>query len=1029
MNKKNWVLNVAFLAMLFCGFSSVGVAQSVRVTGTVRDFSGELLPGVNIVEKGTFGGTITDFDGNYSIEVSSQEAVLMFSSIGLLDSEVLVGGQTTIDVILKDEVLDIDEVVVVGYGSMKKSDVTGSVTSVKTEQLSSIPANSVEGTLQGRVTGLQVINSSQEPGGGSDVRIRGGSSINGSNAPLVVVDGFPLGEAGNLSQINPNDIESMEVLKDASASAIYGSRGANGVIMITTKKAKEGVMKVEVHQQTTINQFSSTLLTWEDPALMARLSNEEMTNAGLAPLYIGAPNANGVYYPSISEIESGAWNHNTDWADLVFRNAPVSNNTSVSLRSANETTSFSLSTNYVKETGMQVGDDYEKVNIAANIQHKFSDRLTVSTSQIFSKDARDRNEGLAYWRNPLWPVYGPDGDYFKSFEQDFEHPLARLNLVDNKTEGVDYISNYGLNYNITSDITISSQLNYRYQSSINNAYNHSQHTEDGFFNNGAGYVNNSERHELLSETYITYDKWFDDKNHFTAMAGHSYRDVTRNTSDLSAFDFVNESLGNGNMGTGNPSMNRIGNYYENERMLSFYGRVNYIYDDRFLVTGTIRSDASSKFGANNRTGYFPSGAASWKMHNEEWIQDLNVFDELKPRVSYGVSGNQDINPYSGIGRYGSERYYSNGSWNTGIGPGYEGGRYGDYWQYVEWHGLSNPDLKWETTKQLDIGLDFAFFNRRLRGHFDYYHKKTEDLLDLVNLPLSSGYDKVLMNNGVIQNQGIELGLDANVVNTKDFSLNANFVFSRNRTEVLDFGSAEESGLQTDPNTGMLFRFRGDGYIDQFRQGATLLAIGQPLNVFYGYKTDGIIQSVEEGHAAGLTGQQAQPGEFKYVDLNGDGMLSPDDRTIIGDPNPDFMASLTLDLNYKNWDLSMFFNGVFGNDVIYVDRFNQPDAKPLRWTPDNQTNLYPSLNATRQYLFSDAFIQDGSFVRLQNIVLGYTFDVNKVDFISSARVYVNASNLFTWSKFEGYDPEVGLNGIYNGGYPLLRGFTFGLNVSF
>jgi TonB-linked SusC/RagA family outer membrane protein len=995
-----------------------------EITGTVTDGSnGEALPGVSILIKGTTLGTVTDMDGRYRIAVPGSDAVLGFSFLGFESQEISVGPNSEINVRLQPDVRTLSEVVVVGYGTVEKSDLTGSVASVKMEAIKDIPANSVERLLQGRSAGLQVISSSQDPGAGATVRIRGGSSLQGSNAPLVVVDGFPLGDAGNLHQINPNDIESVEVLKDASASAIYGSRGANGVIMITTKKAKAGQTRISLQQQSTYSEFTSKLDLWRDPVLMAQLNNESRINGGFPPQYIGAVSPTGIYYPSIEELASGAWPHFTRWDDIVFRDAPISNSTTLSISSANERTSFNLSGNYYTDKGVYIEDDYDKINSNLNVSHKVFDNLRITLGNILSRGYRNNNGGLAYWRSPIIPVYDEDGDYYRYNNNDFEHPIAITRYRLNKTRSLDVLSFLDVEYEVIPSLLLTTRLNYKYGNSLNDQYQPRKYTQSGEFNNGAASISNWQGNTLVSETFANYTKHI--KEHgFGITVGYSYQQDLVRTFDLGAKDFVNEVLQNENLDAGNPELNTVANSLTKTELVSGIFRVNYDFRDRYLVTFTSRADGSSKFGANNKWAFFPSGAVSWKVHEEEFAKQWNIFDELKFRASYGISGNQGISPYQTLSRFGISNYYNDGSWVTVIGPGREVGRAGQDGIEVLWGGIPNPDLRWETTAQFNIGADMAFFDGRLHATVDYYEKYTDDLLQQRILPLSSGYDRMLVNDGSITNKGIEVTLDGTVLRTNDLTVNATAIYYRNRNRVTDLGNAQESGNMIDPNTGMEFRYFGNS-IEMFRGYPNLLAIGQPLNVFYGYKTDGIVQTLEEGVEAGLDGDLAQPGEFKYVDLNNDGTIDDNDRTIIGDPTPDFMASLNLSVNYKNFDASIFFNGVFGNDVLNTQAFNQPSNRPFRWTPDNPTNRYPSVRDGRQTKMSDWWIEDGSFVRIQNLTLGYKF--GKPDKLS-ARVFMNASNVFTFTKFKGYDPEVGTDGRYWGGYPRLRKWTLGLTLT-
>ena len=1031
-SKSWWHVFLSWQIMALCMFFSnipVSYAQSpdkITVAGCVKDAAGDFLIGATVQVKGISGGTITDIDGNYILKDVPRTATLVFSYVGMQNKEVPVNGKSTINVTLLDDALQLEQVVVIGYGSVKKSDVTGSVTSVKTEALKEIPANSVEGLLQGRAAGLQVINSSQDPGAGATVRIRGGSSLRGSNAPLVVVDGFPLGDAGDLKQINPSDIVNMEILKDASASAIYGSRGANGVIMITTKRAKTGTTNITVRQQITLSQFDTKLDLWRDPVLMASLNNESRINGGLDPLYVGKVSSTGVYYPSVEELQT-TWTTNTRWDDLVFRDTPVSNNTTATISSSNDRTVFNLSANFYTDNGMYIKDDYTKGGYNLSVDHNIYDNFKVRFSNILSRGVRNANGGLSYWRNPIYPVYDENGDYYLTNASDFSHPMAITDLQKNETKSLDVISSVALEWQLFPFLKLTSQLNYKFGKSVSDRYYPKKYTEAGEFSNGQAEIENWEGHNLVSETFANFQKKFD-KHDIGAMVGYSYEYYMSRSSGLTGKDFVNEALGNENMGAGNPEKNEIWNGYSDNKLVSGMFRLNYVYDNKYLLTLTARADGSSKFGKNNKWAMFPSGAVSWKAHEESFIKNLNVFDELKFRFSYGLSGNQGISPYQTLSRYGTDKYYNDGSWATTIGPGYVSGWTGPGWIYRVWSGIPNPDLKWETTAQADFGIDMAFLNRRLRVSFDYYDKQTSDLLRERNLALSSGYDKMWVNDGKIQNRGFEVTVDADILQTKDWQLSGTLIYSRNRNKVKDLGNTLESGLVTDPMTGMLFEYSGNS-LEQYRDYTNILAIGQPVNVFYGYKVDGIVQTLNEGIDAGLSGDYANPGEFKYMNLNGDSEISEADKTIIGDPNPDFTASLALNLSWKKFDVSVFLNGVFGQDVLNTKAFGEPSNSPLRWTPDNPTNKYPSLRDGRQVKISDWWIEDGSFLRVQNLNIGYTFDLPKKSFLSKARIYMNASNLYTFTKFKGYDPEVGLDGVYSGGYPRLRKWTFGLDLTF
>ncbi|PKQ64876.1 SusC/RagA family protein [Labilibaculum filiforme] len=1019
--------------MMLCCFLSLTThanAQSQSVSGVVSDESGVSIPGVSVVEKGTQNGTVTNIDGEFTLKVVSKNAIVVFSFVGYKTVEFQADVNQNMNISLEEETLGLEEVVVVGYGSVKKSDLTGSVSSVKMDVVPMKPSNSIDGLLQGQSAGVQVVSSSDDPGEGATIRIRGGSSYRSGNEPLVVVDGFPIGNAGDIKQISPSDIESMEILKDASSTAIYGSRGANGVIMITTKKGSKNSTEITVSQQNTISEFTSDLNLWRDPVLMAGLSNESRINGGYVPLYIGANDPNGVYYPSVSELKSGSWKYNTRWDDVVFR-TPVSNNTNVAIRSQNEKTQFSLSTTYFTDEGVYIEDNYEKLNANLNIIHKVYDKLTVGTNVIFSKGERNNNGGLAYWRNPIFPVYN-DNDASKGYymvgTQDYSHPIALTENKSNTTEFQDFLGSAFAEAQILPSLSLKSQVNYQSRRSTTDFYNPKVYTEDGAFNNGAGGIDNWESNEIVAETFMTFNKTFNEVHNLNAMGGFSYRYKKDRSSSLRAYDFLNESLRSGNLSSGNPEKQSVDNALSEEVMYSVMGRLNYVYDSKYMATVTMRADASSKFGENNQWGYFPSGALGWKMHHEDFIKDLEIFDELKLRTSYGISGNQEpIGAYLINSQYGEDQYYVNGSWQTAIGPGYVG-RWDSQTGKKLWSGIPNPDLKWETTRQFNVGVDMAFLNRRLRVVVDYYNKYTDDLLRERWLSPSSAYDLMWVNGGEIKNQGVEVTIDGDIINKKDWKVSGTLIFSKNKNEVMSLGDELAFGLSEDPNNGMKYEFNGST-VEAFRAVPNILGIGEAVNVFYGRKVDGIIQTTQEGLAAGLEGKEAQPGEFKYVDINEDGVVDENDRTVIGDPNPDFTASLNLQVSYKNFDLAMFFNGSFGQDIFNTKAFSEPSNQPLRWTQDNTTNDYPSLREGRSLYMSDWYIQEGSYVRLQNVSLGYNIPDLGVSWFKRGRIYMNATNLFTITDFDGYDPELGSDGIYWGGYPKLRKWTLGVELTF
>ena len=1009
-------------------FAARPADELLDIRGVVVDTKDPPTPlvGVTVLVQGTVRGTTTDAEGFFSIKAKHGD-VLTFSFIGYTGKEYRVNKSVAnLSIAMEEELTSIDQVVVTGMTSQQRKHIAASVGAVAPSNFENKPITRLSQALQGGTTGILVTQSSGLPGGdGATIKIRGVASLLGSD-PLVLVDGFEF----DMDKLDPSTVESVSILKDAAATAIYGVRGANGVILITTRKAQENVTRITLRQQTTVSGFSSELNLWRDPVLMAMLSNESSINAGLTPTYIGATNANGVYYPSIAELQT-TWTTNTRWDDLVFRPTPVSNNTTVQVQSSNDRTMFQASANYYLDNGMYIEDTYRKYGGNFSVEHKLLDNLRMKASANITSNKRHNNGGLAYWRNPIFPVYDDNGDYWLYGAQDYSHPLALTNLQKNDSKGLDIISFASVNWDVLPCLNVMAQFNYKHGEQITDNYFPKKYSETGVFNDGYGSIDNWKDDNIVFEAYATFDRTFAEKHRLTVMGGYSYENYQSRSSSLAAKGFINESLGNENLAAGDSETYSIGNGSYKTELVSALTRINYTFDNRFLFTFTARADGSSKFGSNNKWAFFPSGAFSWKMHEERFIRNLNVFDVLKIRASYGISGNQGISAYQTLSRYGQHKYFNGGKWVTAIGPGYQSGTTGQDGIYALWSGIPNKGLKWETTAQVDLGLDMSFFGNRLNVTFDWYDKRTSDLLRERNIAPSSGYDKMWVNDGEIRNRGIELTIDGVAFQNRDWRVGGTFVFSRNRNKVLSLGNAVQTGLKTDLRTGMQYEYYGN-QSEQFRAYTNILAVGQPMYVFYGYRTDGIVQSLAEGLSAGLSGDDAQPGEFKYVDIyDGDGLETVDenDMCIIGDPNPDWMASLGIDVSWRRFDFSIFFNGVFGNDVLNTKRFDQPSNMPMRWTADNPTNSYPRLNANRQTKLSDWWVEDGSFVRIQTMTLGYSIPFSKKDAARKIRLYVSADNLYTFTGFEGYDPEVGMTGIYSGGYPRLRKWTFGADFTF
>ncbi|WP_162304969.1 SusC/RagA family TonB-linked outer membrane protein [Sphingobacterium olei] len=998
------------------------MAQSRSVSGIVRDSEGRPLSGVT-VKSGRYTVT-TNEAGSYQVTVADNENVLSFSSVGLQSQQISLNNRSTIDAVLLSTMVDLDDVVVVGYGGVKKSDLTGAVATLKGSDLNKTPASSVDQLLQGKIPGVQVSISSGQPGAGATVRIRGNSSLSGSNAPLVVVDGFPWGDAGDLKQINPEDIESIEVLKDASSAAIYGSRGANGVIMVTTKKARAGTPRISLNTLNTISTLSVKPDLWRDGIEEAVYANEAALNGG-TPLsqlpYLGEVRS-GVYFPSIAELRGldptkPQWKTNTDWADLVYRN-PFSQNYTLGVDGGSDNTKYSMSGNYYKEEGLAIKNAYDKYTGRLNLDQKLTNAISAGTNIILTY-TNNTGQNLSAGRSRIFPVYDENGNYFRTSAMDFGNPIAIANEVLNKSKTIDVLGTIFVSAKLTDWLQFRTQLSTKYGNSIGDVYEPANVTFRGYENTGYGAINNYSNNELVNENYLTIDKTFDDIHRLNVVGGFSLQNSRTRTSNLMGMNFVNDNLQNENLNSAKTKV--LSNGLSASTLHSWFGRANYALLDKYLFTVTGRADGSTKFGENNKWAFFPSAAVAWKLNEESFIKDLNAFSELKLRASYGLTGNQGISPYQTLDRFGSERYYvgAQNGFMTGFGPGLAGANNEQGLTIVG--GLGNKSLKWETTTSYDLGLDIGFMNQRFTLTLDYYDKHTKDLLRTRTISPSSGFDQQWVNDGEISNRGFELGFNAGIIQREELSWSVGGNFALNRNKVVAMGESDRVV------TGSL--------IEMVRQNVNHFIIGQPMYTFYGYRSDGIIQSLEEGIEAGLTGAEAIPGEIKYIDIAGadgspDGTIDPTyDRVVIGDPTPNFIYSFNTSVSYKRFDLNAQFYGVYGNDVFDLQKMT-PSRQVQRWTPDNPSNLYPRANNTRGYKASDFFVEDGSFLRLQNVTLGYSFRPGMIKGISNIRLYASGNNLLTITKFnKGFDPEVGLDGINWGNYPRPRAYSFGVSVGF
>lgn len=995
-----------------------------NLQGKVVNEKGEPIPGATVQVKGTGRGTTTNVNGAFTLTNVPENAVLVVSALGLKSKEITLStGQNNITVTLEGDTEALGEVVVVGYGQVRKSDLTGSVASIPVGEIKKVAVTSLDQALQGRAAGVQVTQNSGAPGASTTIRIRGGNSIQGDNEPLYVIDGIPFKNAGVstgsafnvLSTLNPADIESINILKDASSTAIYGSRGANGVVIITTKRGKAGksVINFDTYYGTQNVRRKYPVLNGSE---YAQLVNEANTNDGLP----------AVYTPD----QVAAFGKGTDWQDEILRTAPIANY-QLSVSGGDEKTQYALSAGYFTQQGIIKGSDFNRYSFRVNIDRKLTSKIKIGNSLTVSRTVSnqaksDGNLGAAGLATmaalqfpPLLTVYDKDGKYLindpkLTFPAD--NPVALVQDSRNRNTAYRVFGNVFGEYEILeglslrvmfgADAILQKQDNYLPRS-----------VASGLSQGGVAYIYDEQNITWLNENTLTYTKRFNQVHSITALVGYTQQVNHTEYNSSSARSFVNDNLGSGNLGAGaipvTPSSG-IGEW----GLESYLSRVNYGYRDRYLITASFRADGSSRFGANKRFGFFPSAALAWRASEEPFLKSVKQISELKVRATYGTTGNQDgIGNYPAYSLLGTQNYVLGNTVATGIGP----------------NQIANPDLSWETTSQADLGVDISLFNSRISLTADAYLKRTRNLLLNVTIPSTSGYSSAYKNLGQVENKGIELSLSTvNLDGAFKWTTDINYVINRNK--VLDIGGAPQI-------------FAGEVANIAQNLNSGIIRVGQPLGSFYGYVTDGIYQSAEELSA--LADPNAKkPGDRRYKDLNNDKKIDDADRTIIGNAQPKFAGGISNTFSYGGFDLSVFFQGVYGNKILNANRFeleylngtiNQDRDMLDRWTPTHtNTDIPRATNARPTNRISTRQIEDGSYLRLKNLQLGYNLPASVLSAIKvhSIRAYASVQNLVTWTKYSGYDPEVNRfgqdsrsQGFDYGSYPTARTVLFGLNVSF
>jgi len=970
-------------------------SQQIVVTGKVTDEDGNPLPGVNIIIKGTSTGTITDMDGTYNIEVEDPEAILVFSFIGYGTQEVALSGRSVINITLVEEIIGMEEVIAIGYGIIKKSDMTGSVSSIEGNDIRLQAVGNPIQALAGIASGVQLLQTSGQPGSDLSLLIRGGNSILGSNEPLYVVDGTPM--VSDLKILNPNDIESIEILKDASATAIYGSRGSNGVVIVTTKGGKEGKTDIEYSGYYGIQQTTKTMdmLNAEE---FATLANVRAANDGMAPFF------------TLAEI--GSFGEGTDWQDEVFQIAPIQNH-SLRVSGGTSKTTFNVSGSYFNQEGIIINSGYKNLQLRARLETYIMPNWKFSLNSVLSRrennnlhsNNTERGMGVlsaALGAPPTIPVRDEEGNYNSVIPYAFS-PEGLENPTELAYSRKMFTHDNDLHLNLSTDVNILKNL--VFYSSIGIQYGLGRgdnYTKQSMVTSiGSASISYSEYMDILNENILTYTKEFGANHELKIMGGFTAQKRTNQNLNASSSGFLNDILENYSLQSGSNYGTPTSSISE-WTLVSYLGRFNYSYKGKYLITASLRADGSSRFGKDNKYGYFPSAAIAWRVSEEDFLIDNRLLSNLKFRASIGQTGNTNISPYQSLSTLYSNQTVFDDALYIGFAPG---------------SAMPNPELKWETTTQINTGLDIGLFNNRLTLIADYYHKKTTDIL--VNIPVvySTGYGSQVTNLGDIQNTGFEMFLNSTPI-VGLFNWNIGVTLSVNRNKVIKLpGGADIMGAT----------------IGWVLPAMSLVREGEPVGVFYGYVEDGLTEE----------------GLIKYVDLDNSGDINALDRRIIGDPNPDFIFGVNSNMSYKNFSLTILINGVYGNDILNYNLSNigdsfsyginqMDDVLGNYWTEENPdpNAKYPRVSEDTRFLGSDRFIEDGSYVQIKHVKLSYTLKGGRFESsrFNNSEIFISAQNLYTFTNYSFFSPiqntlGTGISkGIDKWGYPDARTIMLGLIIN-
>ena len=977
------------------------VQQAGVVKGQVTDKNGDGVIGATVKVKDAQAGTVTDYNGNFSLNVQ-KAGTLVVSYIGYLTKEIAFTPGQTLNITIEEDATALDEVVVVGYGVQKKSDVTGSVTSINKDRLSKLPVTNVLQAVQGAAAGVTISQGSSIPGDAPSALVRGRNSINAGTGPYIVVDGIPISKSGgSLNDINPGDIESMEILKDASATAIYGTNGANGVILITTKHGKEGKPSVSYNGYIGFENFAHKMDYCNGAQITQRYKDYVAQNPGETMYNDFVKNQN--------EAEAQAAGRETDWLyDMVSQTGIIQDH-NVTVNGGAEKIKYFISGDYMSQKGVLKGFNYKRYSLRMNIDADVTNYLKIGTNSYIVSHNRDGgrvNFMMAEAMSPYGKVYEDDGSYciYPMYTESlFFNPMRDINQDHERRQWNINLNayaelNFGNIWKPLTGLTYKFNFGYSFVPKRENYYNGAEQNDP----NGYGYIFNAETQSRTVENILTYAKDIQ-KHHFdiTLLYASSRKKYHDNTA--TGAKFINDELLWHNLGGGGTQTAK--SYTDLYKTVSQMGRLNYSYDSRYLFTFTVRRDGSSVFGADNKYGTFPSIALGWNIANEKFMEKADWLNNLKLRLSYGKAGNEAIGVYETLAKMSNAALTMDGQSATALYPSSR---------------MGNSGLGWETTKTFNIGIDFGFLNNRINGNIDFYTSTTTDLLLQRNLPKVSGYSNVYMNMGKTANKGLEITINSKNIVTKDFTWGTNLVWSWNKNEIKDLYGDEKSDI-------------GNRWF-----------IGEPISVIYDYEMVGIWQKDEIERGDHLNWDpQAQPGDVKLRDVNGDGKIDPnDDKTIQGQTTPKWIGGLTNTFTYKNLSLSIFIqtvqglkrnNSLLGTASDEMGRRNSPTEIGY-WSESNPSNEFRSLSKTSNR-WGYGFPCDASFTRIKDVTLSYQFPAQIINAlrISALTVYASARNLATFTSWKGWDPEADITQRgwrdYENNYPMTKSYVFGLNVTF